>query len=292
MNQDIINRVLEEVKKRIDSECLSGDLESNIASVVQAIGNKESIVEEKSLNMDKEKREAKMVNDIPTITEYVGVGIGDTVGLVIANIDGYLHEKMGLDPKYRSIGLISARTGAGPQIMAADEAVKATNTEIISIELPRDTKGGAGHGSLIMFAAEDVSDARRAVEVTLKELERTFGDVYGCDAGHLELQYTARASLALEKAFNAPLGKAFGIIVGAPAAVGLVMADAALKTANVDIVTYSSPSAGTSHSNEIIVTITGDSGAVRQSVITAREVGLSILKSMGQNPVSSTQPYI
>lgn len=33
--------------------------------------------------------------------------------------------------------------------MAADEAVKATNTEILVIELPRDTKGGAGHGSLI-----------------------------------------------------------------------------------------------------------------------------------------------
>ena len=35
--------------------------------------------------------------------------------------------------------------------MAADEAVKATNTEIVSIELPRDTKGGAGHGSLIIL---------------------------------------------------------------------------------------------------------------------------------------------
>ncbi len=35
--------------------------------------------------------------------------------------------------------------------MAADEAVKATNTEVVSIELPRDTKGGAGHGSLIVL---------------------------------------------------------------------------------------------------------------------------------------------
>ncbi|MEA5720461.1 BMC domain-containing protein, partial [Salmonella enterica subsp. enterica serovar Virginia] len=42
-----------------------------------------------------------------------------------------------------SIGILGARTGAGPHIMAADEAVKATNTEVVSIELPRDTKGGA-----------------------------------------------------------------------------------------------------------------------------------------------------
>ena len=61
-----------------------------------------------------------------------------------------------------------------------------------------------------MFGAEDVSDARRAVEVTLGELQRTFGDVYGNEAGHLEFQYTARASHALNKAFGAPLGKAFG----------------------------------------------------------------------------------
>lgn len=71
---------------------------------------------------------------------------------------------MGLDTKYRSIGILGARTGAGPQIFAADEAVKATNCEILTIELARDTKGGAGLVPLIVFGAEDVSDARRAVE--------------------------------------------------------------------------------------------------------------------------------
>ncbi len=83
--------------------------------------------------------------------------------------------------------------------MAADEAVKATNTEVVSIELPRDTKGGAGHGSLIVLGGNDVSDVKRGIEVALKELDRTFGDVYGNEAGHIELQYTARASYAPEK---------------------------------------------------------------------------------------------
>ena len=101
--------------------------------------------------------------------------------------------------RYRSIGILGARTGAGPHIMAADEAVKATNTEVVSIELPRDTKGGAGHGSLIVLGGNDVSDVKRGIEVALKELDRTFGDVYGNEAGHIELQYTARASYALEK---------------------------------------------------------------------------------------------
>ena len=105
------------------------------------------------------------------LTEFVGLTThGHGIGLVIANVDPALHEAMGLDKKYRSIGIIGARTGAGPFIMAADEAVKATNTEVISIELPRDTEGGAGHGSLILFGAEDVSDVKRAVEVAVNNV--------------------------------------------------------------------------------------------------------------------------
>lgn len=141
-----------------------------------------------------------------SLTEFVGTAIGDTLGLVIANVDAALLEAMKLEKRYRSIGILGARTGAGPHIMAADEAVKATNTEVVSIELPRDTKGGAGHGSLIVLGGNDVSDVKRGIEVALKELDRTFGDVYGNEAGHIELQYTARASYALEKAFGAPTG--------------------------------------------------------------------------------------
>ena len=226
------------------------------------------------------------------LTEFVGTAIGNTIGLVIANVDFNLHEKMGLDKKYRSIGILSARTGAGPQIFAADEAVKATNTEIVSIELARDTEGGAGHGSLIIFGAEEVSDARRAIEVALKDLDRTFGDVYANSAGHLEFQYTARASFALEKAFGAPVGKAFGIIVGAPAGIGVLMCDTAVKAATVEVIGYASPAAGTSHSNEAILFISGDSGAVRQAIIAAREVGKQLLEVMAGPAPAVTTPYI
>ena len=140
------------------------------------------------------------------LTEFVGTAIGDTIGLVIASVDPLLVDVMKLG-KYRSIGIVGGRVGAGPQIWAVDEAVKATNTEIISVELPRDTKGGAGHGSLIYIGADDVSDARRAVEIALQVLPKYFGDVYGNDAGHLEFQYTARASYCLEKALGAPVGR-------------------------------------------------------------------------------------
>jgi microcompartment protein PduB len=237
--------------------------------------------------------ESKASESFCGLTEYVGTAIGDTIGLVIANVDSQLLEAMKLEKSYRSIGIVGGRTGAGPHIMAADEAVKATNTEIISIELPRDTKGGAGHGSLILFGADDVSDARRAVEVTLKELDKTFGDVYANDAGHLEFQYTARASYACNKAFGAPIGKSFGLIVGAPAAIGILIGDTAVKAANVEVIGYGSPgNGGTSYSNECILMICGDSGAVRQALLASKEVGLQALQALGGEAKSSTTPYI
>lgn len=245
----------------------------------------------------KQKPEEASTNSTPAccgalgVTEFVGTAIGDTIGLVIASVDPILVEKLNLG-KYRSIGIIGGRVGAGPQIMAVDDAVKATNTEVISIELARDTKGGAGHGSLIYIGADDVSDARRAVEIALGSLDKYFGDVYGNEAGHLEFQYTARASYCLEKAFGTPLGRAFGMVCAGPAAIATVLADVAVKAANVEIVSYSSPSHGTSYSNEVILTFTGDSGAVRQAVRSAIEVGKKLLGALGGEAKSSTQPYI
>ena len=225
--------------------------------------------------------ETAMAEKSCSLTEFVGTAIGDTLGLVIANVDAALLEAMKLEKRYRSIGILGARTGAGPHIMAADE--------VVSIELPRDTKGGAGHGSLIVLGGNDVSDVKRGIEVALKELDRTFGDVYGNEAGHIELQYTARASYALEKAFGAPLGRACGIIVGAPASVGVLMADTALKSANVEVV---APAHGTSFSNEAILVISGDSGAVRQAVISAREIGKTVLATLGAEPKNDRPSYI
>lgn len=226
------------------------------------------------------------------ITEHVGsTTTGDTVGLVIANVDSQVLEAMKLTKSYRSIGILGSRTGAGPQIMAADEAVKATNTEIVSIEFARDMKGGAGSGSLIIFGGDDVSDVRRSVEVALRELERTFGEVYMNEAGHVEVQYTARAGDALVTAFGTPEGKAFGLIVGAPAAIGVVMADIAVKSANVDVVGYRSPSSS-AMSNEVILQISGDSGAVKQAVKVARDVGLALLETMGDIPKNKGNAYI
>ena len=186
-----------------------------------------------------------------TRTEFVGTTILDTIGLVISGIDDTLLEKMNVGTEYRAIGVFSSRTGAAGQVTAMDDAVKATNAEVLSIEFPRDTKGGAGHGNYIVIGGRDVADVRHAIEIALELTEKYAGEVYASAAGHLEFAYSASAGGALQKAFHAAPGEAFGFLTGAPAAIGLVMADAAMKTSAVKIACYMTPSLGTSHTNEV-----------------------------------------
>ena len=76
-----------------------------------------------------------------TRSEFVGTAVLDTIGLVISGIDDTLLKEMNIGTKYHCLGLFSSRTGAAGQLTALDDAVKATNTEVLSIELPRDNKG-------------------------------------------------------------------------------------------------------------------------------------------------------
>lgn len=107
-----------------------------------------------------------------TLPEFVGTTVLDTIGLVIANVAPALRKKMKMEAPYRSIGIISSRIGATGQIIAVDDAVKETNTKVLSIMLPRDTKGGGGHGNYIVIGAETVADARKAVELTLEKTKK------------------------------------------------------------------------------------------------------------------------
>ena len=204
-----------------------------------------------------------------SMTEFVGTTVLDTIGLVIPGVNDALLQQMQIDKPYKSLGLLSSRTGAAGQINAADEAVKS-----------------------IIIGGYSVSDVRRAVEIALEYTEKYAGELYISEAGHLEFTYSASASQALNMAFDAPIGKPFGFFCGSPAAIGLVMADLALKSSPVEIIKYMTPNRGTSHSNEIIAAVTGDASAVKNAVLTAREVGLQLLISMGSYPEVPGTPYL
>ena len=142
------------------------------------------------------------------------------------------------------------------------------------------------------MGSRDVSDVRQAVEIALELTQRNAGEVYINSAGHLEFAYSASAGKALNAAFNAPEGLAFGFMAGSPAAIGLVMADKALKSANVELIKYMTPNKGTSHSNEVIIAFSGDASAVKTAVLTAREIGLELICAMGEYPGGPSTPYL
>ncbi len=227
--------------------------------------------------------------------EFVGMTVLDTVGLVIPGVDPALiaaMEAAGVPCPYRALGLISSRTGAAGQLCAVDEAVKNSNTHLVSFDLPRDTKGWAGHGNYIVIGGEDVSDVRDAVALALELTTRNAGEVYINTAGHLEFAYSARAGEVLHRAFDIPVGAAFGFMAGSPAAIGMVMADRAVKSADLHLTRYMTPSIGTSHTNEIIIAFTGDTSATLTAVLTARETGLALLEAMGGKAEGPSKPYL
>ena len=131
-------------------------------------------------------------------TEFIGTTVLDTIGLVIPSVDEQLRTQADYLKEYRSIGILSSRTGAAGQINAIDEAVKRTNTEVLTIQLPRDTKGWGGHGNYIVLGAANEADAREAVEIALEYTERYSGELYISGEGHVELTYSAHAGEGLQ----------------------------------------------------------------------------------------------
>ena len=135
-------------------------------------------------------------------TEFVGTAVLDTIGLVISGVDDTLLKEMNIGTRYHTLGLFSSRTGAAGQITAVDDAVKATGTEVLSIEFPRDTKGWGGHGNYIVIGGNDVSDVRHAISLALELTNKYAGELYISESGHLEFAFSANAGGALAMAFS------------------------------------------------------------------------------------------
>lgn len=222
----------------------------------------------------------------PDITEYVGTAAGHTIGMVIANVDPVVRQLLKIPEEYSSLAILTSRTGAAAQAIAVDDAAKASNVELLIFELPRDTEGYSGHGNLFVLGAQDVSDARRCVEIALAGIDERAEGIYINEVGHMEMHVTANTGPVLQKIFGTPAGKAFGFICAAPAGIGMVAADTAMKAAPVDIIWHGTPSVNLSRTNEIIIGISGDYGAVEKAVWTAYEKASKLIETFGSYPAS------
>lgn len=208
--------------------------------------------------------------------------LGYSSGYVIANLDPAIHDAWGWDKKYRSIGILSSRFTAAPFALAADDAVKATNTTLLHLEAPNEPMAHGARGSLFIFGAEDVSDARRVIELTLDGVKaKYFGGVGLGGSAAYDIQWSANAGPVLCHPYlMGDLGKAWGFMDGVPKAMGILMLDAALKSANVKLKGFHALDTN-SYSNEFTAVFVGDSGAVLQAVRRAREVAEDIMRATG-----------
>ncbi|MFR3343251.1 MAG: BMC domain-containing protein [Anaerobutyricum sp.] len=66
----------------------------------------------------------------------------------------------------------------------------------------------------------------------------------------------------------------------------IVAADTAVKSSPVDIVWYGTPSINLSRTNEVIIGVSGDYGAVKKAVDTAYEKASALIEVFGQKPAS------
>lgn len=218
--------------------------------------------------------------------EYVGSAAGHTIGMVIANVDPSIRSLLNIPAEFSSLGIISTRVGACTQIAAADDAVKSTNTQLVLFELSRDSEGYGGPGCLIILGAADIYDAQSAVEIALKGVDERMKSLYINEVGHLEIQVSASAGPVLNQIFGAPLNKAFGFMAIGPAGVGIVAADACVKSAHVDVIWHGSPNHNTPHHNDFITVISGDYAAVKSATETGFEKGSNLIATFGSYPKS------
>ena len=168
---------------------------------------------------------------------------------------------------------VSSRTGTVAQAIAIDDAVKAVNAKLLRFEMAIDAGKQCGQGCLFVLGAENISDARRLVEIALEQIDYWAACIYVNEVGHMESHVTPRAGEILHQIFGTPLGKAFGVIGAAPAGIGIVAVDQCMKAAPVDIVWYGSPSHNLTMMNEFSAGISGDVSAVQKALEAGKEVG-------------------
>lgn len=133
---------------------------------------------------------------------------------------------------------------------------------------------------------------RHAISLALELTNKYAGEVYISESGHLEFAFPQVQVLLSIKPSAHLWVKHFGFMAGSPAAIGLVMADNAVKSAAVSITQYMTPNIGTSHSNEVIIAISGDASAVKAAVLEGRQTGLELLIGMGTYPEIPGTPYL
>ena len=95
-----------------------------------------------------------------------------------------------------------------------------------------------------MIGGDNVSDVRRAVDIALEYIGKYAGELYISQAGHLEFTFSACARQSTSYGIQRSDWKTILDSSVDPAAIGLVMADLAVKSSPVEVIKYMTPDQG------------------------------------------------
>lgn len=116
-------------------------------------------------------------------TQFVGTAAANTIGLVIGTIHEDIKELLEIPDEYQAISIVSSRTGTVAQAIAIDDAVKAVNAKLLRFEMAIDAGKQCGQGCLFVLGAENISDARRLVEIALEQIDYWAACIYVNEVG-------------------------------------------------------------------------------------------------------------
>ena len=103
--------------------------------------------------------------------EMYSLNLKGPIGLVIGTIHEDIKELLEIPDEYQAISIVSSRTGTVAQAITIDDAVKAVNAKLLRFEMAIDAGKQCGQGCLFVLGAENISDARRLVEIALEQID-------------------------------------------------------------------------------------------------------------------------
>jgi ethanolamine utilization protein EutL len=202
---------------------------------------------------------------------------------LISHVAESLAESLKLTPAQTSVGLITADNDDATYV-AIDEATKMADVEVV---YAHSFYAGAKHASgplsgeiIAMLAGPSPAEVRAGLNAALKYM-KTEAVWYSANAdGSIAFfpHLISRTGTYLSKVCGIPVGEPLAYLV-APPLEGVYALDAALKAANVRIVSYTAPPSETNYMGAML---TGTQSSCRAATLAFQEAVLDV----AQKPMS------
>ncbi|MEJ5201309.1 MAG: ethanolamine utilization microcompartment protein EutL [Anaerolineales bacterium] len=199
---------------------------------------------------------------------------------IIPNVSSELSRVLGLHFDQRSLGLLTSDNDDATYV-SIDEATKMANVEVV---YAHSFYAGARHSSgllsgeiIAMLAGPDPQEVSAGLAATCRYMETQAHWFSANEDGSIAFfpHVISQTGSYLSKLCGIPLGSPIAYLV-APPLEGVLALDAALKVAEVSLVSYTAPPSETNYMGAIL---TGDQSACRAAAQAFQEMVLEVARN-------------